>query len=70
MGTSFGGDVHHSRRHALQHRPRLGNPCLPEDQGSAATRLLENNPQKTQQGISTELLIGASQANLDLITVP
>ncbi|MGH8603497.1 MAG: hypothetical protein ACREXR_12220 [Gammaproteobacteria bacterium] len=43
---------------------RLGDPGPPEDQGSAATTLLENNAQKTQHCTNTELLIRASQADL------
>ncbi|MGH8469033.1 MAG: hypothetical protein ACREVY_08680 [Gammaproteobacteria bacterium] len=44
---------------------KLGDPCLPEDQGGAAApTLLENNAHKTQHCINTERLIGASQADL------
>lgn len=62
--ASFGGDFTTAGITRSSIVAKLGNPCPPEDQGSAATTLLENNAQKTQQGTSTELLIAASQADL------
>jgi hypothetical protein len=43
---------------------RLGTPCSPAAQGSAAATLLENNAQTTKPAISIQSLITGLQAEL------